>query len=143
MERDISKLYQDFILRKNQDPTGYEKRPLAQHLIEAYNPLCGDKFKLFLDINEGIITAASYHGYGCAISKAATVVLIQKIQNQTIKQALAITESYFEVLNTEGVAITTEDEDLKAFEVIRQFPERTTCANLTWLALKDFINLSQ
>jgi nitrogen fixation protein NifU and related proteins len=143
---DITKLYQDFILKRSQDDQNFEKRPTAQHTLEAYNPLCGDKFKLFLDVENEVISKATFHGYGCAISKASTAVLIEKIQNKTYKDALILIKTYFEVLNTEGALLEKDapqiDADIKAFEVMQQFPERLTCATLSWQAALDFLELN-
>jgi nitrogen fixation protein NifU and related proteins len=143
---DITKLYQDFILKRSQDDQNFEKRPTAQHTLEAYNPLCGDKFKLFLDVENEVILKATFHGYGCAISKASTAVLIEKIQNKTYKDALILIKTYFEVLNTEGALLEKDapqiDADIKAFEVMQQFPERLTCATLSWQAALDFLELN-
>ena len=154
---DITKLYQDFILKRSQDDQNFEKRLTAQHTLEAYNPLCGDKFKLFLDIENGAISKASFHGYGCAISKASTSVLIEKIQNKTYNEALILINAYFEVLNAKNTVESNEiphtcgkeslleknvpkiDADIKAFEVMQQFPERMTCATLSWQAALDFL----
>jgi nitrogen fixation protein NifU and related proteins len=143
---DITKLYQDFILKRSQDDQYFEKRPTAQHTLEAYNPLCGDKFKLFLDVENEVISKATFHGYGCAISKASTSVLIEKIQNKTYNEALILIKTYFEVLNTEGSLLDKNvskiDADIQAFEVMQQFPERMTCATLSWQAALDFLELN-
>jgi nitrogen fixation protein NifU and related proteins len=147
---DITKLYQTAILKKSNDDTFFEKRPTAQHTLEAYNPLCGDKFKLFLDVENEVISKATFHGYGCAISKASTAVLIEKIQNKTHSEALILIKSYFQILNSEKLAQNTEgplfekktteiDADLQAFDVMQQFPERMTCATLSWQAALDFL----
>jgi nitrogen fixation protein NifU and related proteins len=153
---DITKLYQAAILKKSNDDTFFEKRPTAQHTLNAYNPLCGDKFKLFLDVENEVISKATFHGYGCAISKASTAVLIEKIQNKTYSEALILINAYFEVLNaknmessdipqtcgTEGPLFekksTEIDADLQVFDVLKQFPERMTCATLSWQAALDF-----
>lgn len=144
---DITKLYQDFILKRSQDDHNFEKRPTAQHTLEAYNPMCGDKFKLFLDVENDVISKATFHGYGCAISKAATSVLIEKIQNKTYFEALNLINAYFQALkidNTEGVTLVSKsskiDEEIKAFEIMKQFPERMTCATLSWQAAFDFLS---
>ena len=47
MDSKLSQLYQGVILKHNNEPFHFEKRPTAQHVIEAYNPMCGDKFKVF------------------------------------------------------------------------------------------------
>ena len=141
MEKDLTQLYGDVILQHNRTPFHYEKRQDAQHVIDAYNPLCGDKFKLFLDINDGIIQNATFHGYGCAVSKAATSVLVKKIEGLTINEVLPLIQHYFDVLhtkNTEGGVTSNSDVELEGFLAVRQFPERMTCATLSWEAAKDF-----
>jgi nitrogen fixation protein NifU and related proteins len=138
----LNALYQGVILQHNDAPQYFEKRPAAQHVIEAYNPLCGDKFKLFLDIENGRIAKATFHGYGCAISKAATSVLLSRIQNENMESVLNQIDTYFTILdsknveNTEGVLI---DENLAAFKAVQAFPERRACATLSWQAAKDFL----
>ncbi len=135
-------LYQGIILQHNNAPLYFEKRLDAQHIIEAYNPLCGDKFKLFLDIENETIIKATFHGYGCAISKAATSVLLSRIQGQRVESVLNQIDTYFSVLNsknsenTEGGPI---DENMNAFKAVQAFPERMTCATLSWQAAKDFL----
>ncbi len=142
----LTELYKGVILEHNNTPQYFEKNTAAQHIIEAYNPLCGDKFKLFFDIENGRIIKASFHGYGCAISKAATSVLMSEIQNKTIETALNQIDTYFIILNsentqnTEGVLLTEGvDENMSAFKIINQFPERLSCATLSWQATKDFL----
>lgn len=137
MENPLSLLYDEVILEHNRSPFHFEKRQTAQHIVEAYNPLCGDKFKLFLDIEDGTITNATFHGYGCAISKAATSVLIQRILGKKLDIVPDILKTYFDALdtNTEGGEL---DAELKAFSAVKQFPERKTCATLSWDAAQTF-----
>jgi nitrogen fixation protein NifU and related proteins len=138
MENPLTELYDAIILQHNRTPFNFEKRLTAQHILDAYNPLCGDKFKLFLDIEDGIITKASFHGYGCAISKAATSVLIQRIVGKTVDSVPHILKTYFDALDTEGGLEVDLDADFKAFSAVRHFPERKTCATLSWEAAQTF-----
>jgi nitrogen fixation protein NifU and related proteins len=145
----LTALYQSVILTHNNTPQHFEKRLAAQHVIEAYNPLCGDKFKLFLDIENGRISHATFHGYGCAISKAATSVLLTKIQGKTVEGVLHDIDTYFNVLDSRNAENSLEntapteggvlDESVNAFKAVQAFPERRTCAVLSWQAAKDFL----
>ncbi len=132
--KNIAELYPDDLLKLSQSDANFEKRPHAQHVIEAYNPVCGDKFKLYLDIDNQRITHATFHGYGCSISKAATSVLMEKMQNLTFEEVEKLIETYFEALNTEGVS----EETFKPFLAVKKYPERLTCATLSWQSAKDF-----
>ncbi|MDZ7880815.1 MAG: SUF system NifU family Fe-S cluster assembly protein [Saprospiraceae bacterium] len=135
----LANLYKGVILEHNTTPQYFEKRPMAQHVIEAYNPLCGDKFKLFLDIENGSIAKASFHGYGCAISKAATSVLLSNIQGKSIDIILNQINTYFSVLNTPDTEGGVFNENISAFKAVQQFPERMMCATLSWQALEDWL----
>lgn len=139
----LTDLYKGVILEHNHTPLFFEKRPTAQHVIEAYNPLCGDKFKLYLDIENEAIVKASFHGYGCAISKAATSVFMSKIQGKNLQFVLNQIDTYFDIIDTKNSSDTEGakiDDELNAFKAVKQFPERRTCATLSWQAAKDFLN---
>ena len=144
MDSKLSQLYQGVILKHNNEPFHFEKRPTAQHIIEAYNPMCGDKFKLFLDIENGIVTHATFHGYGCAISKASTSVLMKKIQGQPLDEVMKLVKDYFNIIENNVTASeawqegVNQDEELTAFAAAKDFPGRLKCATLAWEAMEDF-----
>jgi nitrogen fixation protein NifU and related proteins len=138
MNDKLSELYQETIIKHDRAPLHYEKRPAAQHIIDAYNPLCGDKFKIYLDIDNQRVTNISFHGYGCAISKAATSVLMEKAYNQPLDRVLKLIDSYLNIIKKDG-ATEGVDADLKTFAIAKNFPGRDKCATLSWSALKEFI----
>jgi nitrogen fixation protein NifU and related proteins len=142
----LTELYKGVILEHNRTPQYFEKKTTAQHVVEAYNPLCGDKFKLYLDIENGAITQAHFHGYGCAISKAATSVLLTNIQGQTIETVLNQINTYFSVLDAKNDVYTEGsffDENINAFKAVQDFPERKVCATLSWQSLQDWLMENQ
>jgi nitrogen fixation NifU-like protein len=143
MEEKISELYDAVIMQHNRNPIGYEKHPDAAYTLEAYNPICGDKFKLYLDIEQGRVVAAHFSGYGCAISKAATSVLVGQVKGQSLGQVKKIIQTYFETLDTEGGAEAFSEgatSEFLSFAAVRHFPERLACATLSWAVARDFFN---
>jgi nitrogen fixation NifU-like protein len=144
MNDKLSELYQDTIIKHDREPQHYEKRPTAQHIIDAYNPLCGDKYKIFLDIDNQRVTNISFHGYGCAISKAATSVLMEKAMNQPLDEVLKLIDIYLNIIKT-GEAFPPSGGvggGLETFAVAKKFPGRDKCATLSWSALKEFLEES-
>ena len=147
-------LYSEIILKHNNAPFHFEKRNDTQHVLEAYNPLCGDKFKIYLDIDDGVISKIYFHGYGCAISKAATSVLMKKIFEKNISDAKIILKNYFFILEKDFqkdfLKKNSEEKDFEennflndevfAFTAVKDFPERKTCATLSWEAVNNFLN---
>jgi len=105
------------------------------HTLEAYNPMCGDKYTLYLKLTDNLIEKATFEGFGCAISKASTAVLTKQIEGKTLKEIKPIVALFFELVNEgsdQSPESLTTDEDLLAFAAAREFPERKTCATLSW-----------
>lgn len=140
MDKRLKQLYQSVILQHNKSPYHYQINEAAPHQIEAYNPLCGDQFKLYLDIQEGKVHQASFHGFGCAISKSATSVLIKQIEGKSIAEIQELCATYRTVTDPAIKEITTKEEELLAFEAAKAFPERLKCATLSWEALEAFFS---
>lgn len=138
MNENLSQLYHGIILDHNRAPQFYEKRPGAQHVVEAYNPLCGDKFKLYLDIENEVITGAAFHGYGCAVSKASASVLMQKIQGLTLDALPAVLDTFLNAVATGKDDNAASDAEAAAFAVAKNFPGREKCAVLAWEALRNW-----
>lgn len=143
MEDKITQLYSEAIMKLNREPFHFERYDTAQHIIEAYNPLCGDKFKLFLDIEDGIISKAFFYGYGCAVSKASTSVLISQIMNQPISEAISIIGKFLNWIQYDANSSIENKEAIEAdwqvFSSVKNFPERMTCVTLSWGSSKKFL----
>jgi nitrogen fixation protein NifU and related proteins len=137
MEQELNELYSPVILDHNQHPRYYQKRPDAALILDAYNSLCGDKFKLYLDVQEGRVVEASFSGYGCAVSKAATSVLMEKMQGKSLDEVQGLVQEYLKFTKSDQESIA--DEDLLAFSAAKKFPGRLKCAVLSWEALEEYL----
>ncbi|MFK7979067.1 MAG: Fe-S cluster assembly sulfur transfer protein SufU [Saprospiraceae bacterium] len=138
MNNKLKQLYKTVILKHNNAPFNYEKKETATHQLEAYNPLCGDRFNLFLEVNNGVIESIHFHGYGCAISKASTSVLAKNLEGKTMTQALALCGEFQQVVSPDNTT-ENEQEELEAFAAAKDFPGRLTCATLSWEAIQTFL----
>ncbi len=140
MEEKMRMLYKKVILQHNDHPVAYEEREDAQFSIEAYNPLCGDRFKLYLNFENSRVKNVWFYGYGCAISKASTSVLVKKIRGLTRAEVALLFDSFYEIVSPGAQNNgATQDEELEAFGGARHFPGRLKCATLSWDSLKEFM----
>ncbi len=57
---------------------------------EAFNPLCGDRIRVELQVEEGMITAMRYRGDACAICLASADFLVELVEGQSCDRSLAI-----------------------------------------------------
>jgi len=134
----LKRLYKTVILKHNNEPFHYEKKEAAAHHLEAYNPLCGDRFNLFLEVKDEVIESVHFHGFGCAISKASTSVLAKHLEGKTLAQAQALCKEFAQVVSPNNT-VENEKEEFAAFAAAKDFPGRLTCATLSWEAVKAFL----
>jgi nitrogen fixation protein NifU and related proteins len=80
-------MYRENILdhAKNQRNRGILDPADVDH--EEHNPLCGDRLRLTLQIDENdVITAVGWDGEGCAISQASASMLGEEILGKTLAE---------------------------------------------------------
>jgi nitrogen fixation NifU-like protein len=75
--------------------------PTATH--EGYNPLCGDRVRIELEIEDATIRAAAFTANACAICTASASLLTERVNGASVAIAVALTEQ--QVLDALGVAL--------------------------------------
>lgn len=93
-------MYRENILEHGMNPRNKGILDPATVDLEMRNPLCGDRLRLTLQVDESqTIKAVGWDGEGCAISQAAASMLGEQILGMTIDQVKQITkEDIFEML---------------------------------------------
>ena len=130
-------LYPPVILKHHRDPCHFFKMEDATHTLLAYNPLCGDRFHVYCNIEQDQILQSSFDGYGCALSRASSSMLIHYLQDITLKQAEQFLQHFFAILAGEAMP---PYEEFLAFQAVRDYPERLDCVRLVANALDVFLN---
>ena len=79
-------IYQEELLDHYENPSNYGilSNPDISH--EEDNPLCGDKIRIDLLIEDDIIKEVRFCGYGCTISLAAASMLTEKIEGKSLEE---------------------------------------------------------
>ena len=65
----------------------------ATVVAEETNPVCGDRIRLSLEIENNEIVAARYLAYGCPPTLVCGSVLTELVLGTTVSKALALTRS--------------------------------------------------
>ncbi len=97
----VDDLYQETILDHSKRPRNCHVMDDANRQAEGYNPLCGDKLKLFLKVEGDVVKDVSFVGSGCAISTASASLMTESLKGKTRDEALRLLDKFHELLTTD------------------------------------------
>src|SRR5436309_12076846 len=86
----MAALYSEVILDHFRHPRNYGSLPAPEITYEDFNPLCGDRIRIELQLNNTVVEAARFKGDGCAISIAAASLLTELIVGTHLGQVETI-----------------------------------------------------
>src|SRR5207253_2313641 len=134
---DLRELYQEVILEHSKAPRNYRELATANHRAEGYNPLCGDHFTVYLDLEGDSIRDISFQGSGCAISKASASLMTQSVKGKTGAEAARLFDQFRKLVTGQSPANGNRAElgKLAVFSGVSEFPVRVKCATLAWHTL--------
>ncbi|CAB3770728.1 Fe-S cluster assembly sulfur transfer protein SufU [Paraburkholderia solisilvae] len=136
---DIRELYQQVIFDHYRSPHNRHDVDHASHAAEGYNPLCGDRVKLALRVEDGIVTEVGFDGEGCAIATASASLMTDLIKGKTLEQAEALIQRFHGMVTSEDEPAQRDTEGLGKTTIlagVREFPARVKCATLAWRTLE-------
>jgi len=133
---DLSDLYQEVILDHNRRPRNFHALADASHTADGHNPLCGDRLRLFLKVENGIVSDVGFEGAGCAISKASASMMTDAIKGLTVAEIDALFERFHRMVTTPPDRPVEDMGKLSSLAGVREFPVRVKCASLAWHTLK-------
>ena len=133
---ELRDLYQEVILEHSKAPRNYKTLAEANHKAEGYNPLCGDRFTVYLEMDGDRIREVGFQGAGCAISKASASMMTQSVKGKTKAEAHKIFERFHDLVTGHSHEGAVELGKLAVFSGVSEFPVRVKCATLAWHTLE-------
>jgi nitrogen fixation NifU-like protein len=113
--------YKEYILDHYRNPRNFGHLENADAAAEDLNPLCGDKIRFELKLDDaGRIADVRFSGKGCAISQASASMLSESLRGETLEDVARMDVS--RVLENVGIGIS---------------PARMKCATLGLKVLKS------
>ncbi len=134
----LEQLYQETILDHNKHPRHYGHLDVCTHRSHGKNPLCGDDYWVYLDIQCGVIHQVRFEGSGCAISKSSASMMSEAILGQRLEDVIAKKDRFLELLTQDHALeeVKVSLGKLIVFEGVKKYPARVKCAALPWRALE-------
>ncbi len=119
-EQDI---YQEHILDHYEDPYHRGRCAHCTHCHEDDNPLCGDRVRMELQVDDGgELKEVYFDGEGCCISQAAASMLVERFDGKTVEEVKQFSAE--DMLELFGAKLT---------------PNRQKCCLLPWKVLQSAI----
>lgn len=115
----MAALYSETLLDHFRHPRNYGALAAPAISFESFNPLCGDRIRIEVNLQDSIVQEARFKGDACAISTAAASLLTELIRGASLMELSDITDERL---------ISALESDIK--------PARRQCALLPLEALR-------
>ena len=132
---ELRELYQTVILDHNKQPRNFRELEAANRVADGFNPLCGDKVRVYLELEGDVVKDVAFSGSGCAISTASASLMTQSIKGRSVAEVEKIFDGFHELVTTDTSGDTASLGKLAVFSGVREFPVRVKCATLAWHTL--------
>jgi nitrogen fixation NifU-like protein len=136
---ELRDLYQSLILDHGKKPRNFGKLPDANRIADGHNPLCGDKLRVYMRVDDDVVRDVRFEGSGCAISTASASLMTQAVKGLKVDAALALFRRFHAFVTAEPRAARDPGDlgKLSVFAGVREFPVRVKCATLAWHTLHN------
>ena len=135
MTMELRELYQEIIMDHNKNPRNHRVMVNPSCEAKGFNPLCGDKLTVYLQLKNNQISDISFIGCGCAISQASASLMTDAVMNKTIPEAHELFYRFHKMVTCDTHQETQLDK-LTVLAGVRLFPARVKCATLAWHTLE-------
>ena len=134
---ELNDLYQEVILDHNKNPRNFRDIGDADKSADGRNPLCGDALRVYVKMENDVVSDVAFKGSGCAISKASASMMTQAVRGKNREEAEQLFDEFHRMVTGE-LDIETDDNSLgklRVFAGVLEFPARVKCASLSWHTL--------
>ncbi|MBR7041470.1 MAG: Fe-S cluster assembly scaffold protein NifU [Clostridia bacterium] len=84
-------LYSEKVMDHFRNPRNVGQIENADGVGEVGNPVCGDIMKIYLKIDDGIITDVRFETFGCGSAIASSSMATELIKGRPLSEALSLT----------------------------------------------------
>ena len=120
---DLKDLYRDVIVDHNRHPRNFGRLDPADAHADGYNPLCGDRLTVYVNLDGERISEAKFEGSGCAISVASASLLTEAVKGKSRTQVQELFDDVHALLTKHDASVDPARlGKLAALSGVREFP---------------------
>ena len=104
--------------------------------IDMNNPTCGDRIRLTMKVEDGVVADAKFEGEGCSISMSSASMMTQAVKGQPVDKALKMSGTFSDMIQGKEYDDDEDLGDIEALQGVSKFPARIQCATIAWKAME-------
>ncbi|ETT81958.1 Fe-S cluster assembly sulfur transfer protein SufU [Viridibacillus sp. FSL R5-0477] len=132
----LDQLYRSVIMDHYKKPRNKGALEGSNVTIDMNNPTCGDRIRLTLQVNNGIVEDAKFDGEGCSISMSSASMMTQTVKGKTVEEAQNLAHIFSDMMLGKEYDDSIDLGDVEALSGVSKFPARIKCATLAWKAME-------
>ena len=130
---DLRELYQEVIMDHNRSPRNLREMEHPTCQARGFNPLCGDKLTVYVQLVDNVVQDISFVGCGCAISQASASLMTDAMKGKTVVEAHQLFEHFHAMLTSDQAPDDALSFDkLTVLAGVRTFPANAQ----PWLGIR-------
>lgn len=83
--------YSEKVMEHFMNPRNVGEIPDADGIGNVGNPVCGDIMRMYIKVQDNVITDVKFKTFGCGAAIATSSIATELIKGKTIEEALALT----------------------------------------------------
>lgn len=141
----VDDLYRETILDHYHNPRNRGTISDATVSTEGVNPLCGDELRLFLKIENDVVTDIKLESRGCSINTASGSMMSELVLGKSLEEAKSVISEFKNMMLNKGedLELPEELEELEALQGVKKYPVRIKCALLPWNTLDEGLKINK
>jgi nitrogen fixation NifU-like protein len=141
---DLRELYQEIVVDHSRRPRNFRRIEEPSRIARGYNPLCGDKVNVYVQLQDDRVADVSFEGSGCAISTASASIMTEVVKGKTVAETEALFQGFHHLVTTGDASFPGVPlGKLAVFSNVSDYPARVKCATLVWHTLRSALEGEQ
>ena len=138
---ELDGMYQEILLEHSRDPHNFGVIEKADIQADGFNPLCGDKVCIHVQLGENKTKAETvrFKGQACSICMASASILTDETTGKTLAEVKTLIQDFRDLMQDKKPASDFQG-DITCLAGVKKFPVRIKCALLPWTTLNEAID---
>lgn len=133
----LDDLYREVVLDHYRKPRGRHPLAAPTACTDGFNPTCGDRVRVAVELDGQQIRGLSVESQGCSISIASGSMMAELLPGKSIEEARGVTAAFKSMMHGAPLDPDQDLGDLDALSGVARYPVRVKCALLPWTTLEE------